>query len=118
MCYPFSVPRAFLAFFALAVALSLAACRHPTGEQCEALCWRYNELHYWERFEKDAQGLTAGAREGLRAERQAAWDDMKKRGFDPGLENCVRECRRSASPDAPACIEKSRTTAQADRCRD
>jgi hypothetical protein len=113
------VPRAsFAALLALAMASCLSACRHPTGEQCEVLCWRYNELQYWERFEVDARARTPDARAALRAEREKTWSEMRARTFDPGLENCVRACRRSAPPDAPACIEQSRTKAQADRCLD
>ena len=104
-----------VALVALAVA-SLAGCQKPTGEQCERICWRYNELAYWERFESEARNLAPAAREKLRAERQKAWAAMRARKFDPQLENCIRDCRRGASLDDVACMEKARTTAEAKAC--
>ncbi len=100
----------------LAAAAALAACEHPTAEQCQRMCWRYNELAYWERFEAEAKDKTAEEREKLRAERQKTWTEMAARKFDPRLENCVRDCRRGASPDDVACVEKARTTAEARDC--
>ncbi|HUS63020.1 MAG TPA: hypothetical protein VMZ28_00710 [Kofleriaceae bacterium] len=95
---------------------AVAGCRRATPEQCDALCMRYNELGYWERFEKDAASLAPDAREKLRAERQKAWDEIAKREFDPGRENCVKECRRSAKPDDIKCVEKAKTLAAAKDC--
>jgi len=112
------VPRAFLAVILLTVGLSVAACRHPTGEQCEVLCWRYNWLQYWERFEAEAARLSPDGRAALRAEREKTWSEMRARTFDPGLENCVRGCRGGAPPDAPACVERSTTKDEAQRCLD
>jgi hypothetical protein len=100
----------------LAAAAALAACEHPTEEQCHRICWRYNELAFWERFEAETRDKPAEEREALRAERKKIWDEMSARKFDPRLENCVRDCRRGASPDDVPCVEKARTTAEARQC--
>ena len=92
------------------------ACRRATPEQCDKLCMRYNELGYWERFEKDAAALAPEARDALRAERQKQWDEIVKREFDPGRENCVKECRRSAKPEDIECVEGAKTLAAAKDC--
>lgn len=115
MCYASCVHRLLL-LLALAFAAVLAACEHPTAEQCQRMCWRYNELAYWERFETESKNLTAEEREKLRAERVKTWAEMSSRKFDPRLENCVRDCRRGASPDDVACVEKARTTHEAHEC--
>jgi hypothetical protein len=111
------VHRLLLPFaLALAAAAALAACERPTTEQCQRMCWRYNELAYWERFEAESRNLTPEKREELRAERKKTWAEMSSRKFDPRLENCVRDCRAGASPDDAACVEKARTTAEAREC--
>jgi hypothetical protein len=111
------VRRLLLALTLAATAgLAAAACQRATVEQCERLCWRYNELGFWEAFEAEAARLAPDAREKLRAERVKSWAEMKARKFDPGLENCLRDCRRSASPDDLACVERARTVAEAKRC--
>ena len=115
MCYASPVHRLLL-ILALAGAPALAACEHPTAEQCQRICWRYNELAYWERFEAEAREKTPDERENLRAQRQKEWDELSARKFDPRLENCVRDCRTGASPDDVACVEKARTTAEARKC--
>ena len=108
--------------FRLAVLISLlvaaAGCRRATPEQCDKLCMRYNELGYWERFEKDAARLAPEARDALRAERQKQWDEIAKREFDPGRENCVKECRRSAKPEDIECVEAAKTLSAAKDCLD
>jgi hypothetical protein len=111
-----AVPRLLALLLAAALAAAAGACQHPTGEQCEQLCWRYNELHYWERFEREAAGLAPDARERLRAERQKEWAAMRALPFDPGLENCMRGCRRSAPADAVDCVRRATTSAQAEAC--
>ena len=95
---------------------ALFACNRPSPEQCDKLCRRYNELHYWERFEKDAAGLAPSARDKLRAERQAEWDAIAAREFDPGRENCVKQCRRAAKRDDVTCVEEAQTAAAAKEC--
>jgi hypothetical protein len=100
----------------LLLVLLPAACQRPNAEQCERLCWRFNELHFWEAFEKEAESLTPAAREALRAERQEAWDEMKTREFDPGLENCVRDCRKAGKPDEVDCVERAESSAAAKKC--
>ena len=100
----------------LCLLAAAAACRRATPEQCDKLCMRYNELGYWERFEKDAAALAPDARDKLRAERQKQWDEIAKREFDPGRENCVKECRRSARPDDIKCVEAATTLAAAKDC--
>lgn len=106
--------------FRAAVLLSLlaaaAGCRRATPEQCDKLCMRYNELGYWDRFDKDAAGLDAAAREKLRAERQKEWDEIARREFDPGRENCVKECRRAAKPEDIECVDGATTLAAAEAC--
>jgi hypothetical protein len=108
------VPRIVLT--ALLALAALAGCQRPSAEQCERICWRYNELAFWERFEVEARNLAPEARDKLRAERQKTWADMKARKFDPGLENCLRECRSGGSPDDVACVERARTEADAREC--
>jgi hypothetical protein len=119
VCYPLPVPRILIAaLLAIATASTLASCRRATGEQCERVCWRSNELAYWERFDAEAANLGADAREKLRAERQQKWAEMRARPFDPGLDNCVRQCRRGATPDDVACVERASTAAEAADCLD
>jgi len=105
---------------ALALALLLLAgapgCQRPTPEQCERLCWRYNELQFWDAFEKEVAGLPPAEVERRRAERRKAWEEIKAREFDPGLENCVRDCRRGSDPDQAACVDKATTAAEARAC--
>jgi hypothetical protein len=101
----------------LLVATTLG-CRRATPEQCDTLCMRYNELAFWDRFEKDAAALAPDARDKLRAERQKEWTDLSARDFDPGRENCVKECRRAASPEEVKCVEKSKSLAAAKDCLD
>ena len=108
--------RGLVLLFLLAAAV--AGCRRASPEQCDKLCMRYNELGFWERFEKDAASLAPDAREKLRAERQKEWDEIAKREFDPGRENCVKECRRSAKPEDIKCVEGAKTLAAAKDCLD
>jgi hypothetical protein len=49
-------------------------------------------------------------------ERKQEWAAMRKREFDPGLENCIKECRRAARPKDVACVEKATTAAAAQAC--
>ena len=102
----------------LAFAAALAGCQRLTAEQCEHICWRHNELSYWERYEAEAAGLAPDARAGLRAEREKTWREMRARPFDPGLENCLKDCRRGGYPSDLECVEKARTAAQAADCVD
>jgi hypothetical protein len=60
--------------------------------------------------------LAPEAREKLRAQRKKEWAAMRARKFDPQLENCIRDCRRGASPDDVACVDRARTTAEARAC--
>ena len=117
MCYALRMVRVALAVLLTAVA-SLAGCQRLTGEQCDELCWRYNEVSFWQRFEGETRGLGPAERGKLRAEREKIWTEMKARKFDPGLENCIRECRRSATPDDLACVERAKTAEQAGDCLD
>lgn len=96
--------------------LVATGCDRADKEQCERLCWRYNELHYWDAFEKETADMEPEAKKALRAERQAKWDEMRKREFDPGLDNCLKDCRRSASPDDVECVEKAQSAAAAKKC--
>jgi hypothetical protein len=117
VCYLFPVSRLLTAAL-LALAVELAGCQRPTGEQCERLCWRSNELNFWQKFDLETRDKPPAEVEKLRAERRKTWDEMKAREFDPGLENCVRECRRSASVDDVACVERATTAEQAAACLD
>lgn len=110
------VRRLLLAVTILAITGLASACQRPTAEQCERLCWRFNELGFWEAFEAETASLAPDAREKLRAERQKTFSEMRARKFDPGLDNCRRDCRRGASPDDVDCVERARTTAQAREC--
>lgn len=107
--------RLFAAALALS-ALVLPGCQRPTPEQCDHICWRVNELGYWERFEAEARSLAPDARAALKAEKEKAWADLKKVSFDPGLDNCVKECRRAAHPDDVPCADKATTFAAAQEC--
>ena len=95
---------------------SLAACQRMSAEQCQKICWRFNELAFWERFEKEAAGLAPEARDKLRAERQAQLEEIRTREDDPGRDNCLKECRRAAKPEDVACVEKATTSAAAQAC--
>jgi len=111
------VPRILLvALLAFAALAALPGCQRATAEQCERLCWRHNELGFWANFESEARNLAPDAREKLRAERQKIWAGIKARKFDPGLENCMRDCRRSASPADVECVERARTIVEAKKC--
>jgi len=115
--YPWAVSRLLLAAaLAVAAALPLSACQRPTDEQCIHICWRYNELGFWEQFEAEAATLSPDARASLRAEREKTWAEMKARKVDPGFDNCVRECRRAARPEDVACVDAAKTAAAAQRC--
>jgi len=99
------------------VGTSLAGCKQrPTPEQCEDLCWKYNELHFWEKFEAQSADFTPQAKEEARAARQKVWDDMKARSFDPGLKNCVTECKRGGEAKQVPCMEKAETAKAARAC--
>jgi hypothetical protein len=100
----------------LALLAVTAGCRRASPEQCDALCMRYNELGYWDRFEKETAALAPDAREKLRAERQKEWGEIAKREFDPGRENCVKECRRAAKPEDIKCVEGATTLEAAKAC--
>jgi hypothetical protein len=119
VCYPFPVSRTLLALLlACAAAVAAGACQRPTAEQCARICWRSNEIGFWERFETEARNLAPAKRDELRAERQKIWNEIKARKFDPLLENCLKECRRSGAAGDVECVEKARTVAQIKDCLD
>ena len=98
-------------------ALALAGCNRLTPEQCEHICWRVNELGYWERFEEEARGSAPDARAALKAQWERRWTERRnKKDFDPGLDNCVRECRRAANPEDVPCVDQATTFAAAQAC--
>ena len=98
-------------------ALVLPACQRPTPEQCDHICWRVNELGYWERFENEARSLAPDARAALKAEWDKRWTEGRnKQTLDTGLDNCVKECRRAAHPDDVACVDRATTFAAAQAC--
>lgn len=108
------MPRRLL--FLVAAALLVAACQRMSGEECEKICWRFNELSFWEKVEAEGKGLPPDGLARLKAERQKQWEELRKREFDPGLENCVKECRRAARPEDVACVEKATSAAAAQAC--
>ena len=55
---------------AVATLLLAAACQGPSKEDCERLCWRYNELQFWSAFETQAKDLSPADRVTLKAERR------------------------------------------------
>jgi hypothetical protein len=118
VCYLLPVSRILIAALLAAVAVSQSSCQRPSGEQCERLCWRYNELNYWKQFDAETRELAPDARAKRRSEREKEWAAMRARNFDPGLDNCVRNCRRSASPGDVECVEKATTAEQAADCLD
>jgi hypothetical protein len=96
--------------------LYAAGCQRVSPQDCEKICWRFNELAFWEKVAAEGQGLPPDGRERLKAARQTEWDAIRKRDFDPGLENCVKECRRGAKPEDVACVEKAKTAETAQAC--
>ncbi len=97
--------------------LVLPGCTRLTPEQCEGICWRVNELGYWERFEKEARALSPDARAKLKAEWEQRWSaERSKTELNRGLDNCIKECRRAANPEDIACVEKATTFAAAQAC--
>jgi hypothetical protein len=100
----------------IAAALLLAACQRVSGEDCEKICWRFNELSFWEKVAEEGKSMSPDGREQLMAQRKKDWQDMVKREFDPGLENCVKECRRAGKPEDVECVAKAKTAAAAQAC--
>jgi len=100
----------------IAAAALLAACQRVSGEDCEKICWRFNELAFWEKVADESKVLPPDGRERLMVQRKKDWEAMRKREFDPGLENCVKECRRAARPEDLACVDKAKTAAAAQAC--
>jgi hypothetical protein len=101
---------------AACLTLSLAACGRPSHEECVRLCWRYNELQYWDRFERDAAALDPEARAALKTERQRSWDEQRKQDADKGRDNCVTGCRQGGKRSQVACVDKAKTAAEAVAC--
>jgi hypothetical protein len=108
------MPRRLLLL--VAPLLLAAACQRVSGEECEKVCWRFNELSFWEKVAEEGKDLPPDGRARLKAERQKDWEALRKREFDPGLENCVKECRRAARPEDVACVDKATTAAAAQAC--
>ncbi|HEU5057442.1 MAG TPA: hypothetical protein VFU21_12985 [Kofleriaceae bacterium] len=100
----------------LAAALAAGGCQRVSPQNCEKICWRFNELSFWERVAEEGKDLPPDGRERLKAARQKEWEAMRKREFDPGLENCIKECRRAARPEDVTCVEKATTAAAAQAC--
>lgn len=98
-------------------ALALVGCNRLTPEQCDHICWRVNELGYWERFEKDASALAPDARAALKVQWEERWAaERNKKELNLGLDNCVKECRRAANAEDIACVDKATTFAAAQAC--
>lgn len=104
-----------LRFFVVAVLLA-TGCQRVSPQECEKICWRFNELAFWEKVADEEKDLPPDGRERLKAARQEEWAEIRKREFDPGLENCVKECRRAARPEDVACVEKATSSKAAQAC--
>jgi hypothetical protein len=102
--------------FLVVGALLAVGCQRVSPQECEKICWRFNELAFWEKVAVEGKELPPDGRERLKLARQKEWDAIRKREFDPGLENCVKECRRAARPDDVACVEKATTSEAAQAC--
>ena len=100
------------------LALGAGCKKRPTPEQCLEMCWKFNELSFWDTFEKETADLTDGQRDKARAEQQEAWDAMKDRAFDPGLKNCITSCKRGGDVDQVLCMDEAKTAADARACFD
>lgn len=100
----------------LLAALLVAGCQRVSGDNCKKICLRFNELAFWEKVELEGKELPPDGRERLRAERQKDWEAIRTREFDPGLDNCIKECRRAARPEDIACVEEATTSAAAQAC--
>lgn len=100
----------------VAAAALLTACQRVSGADCEKICWRFNELTFWEKAAEEARTLPPDGRQRLMDQRKKDWEAMRRREFDPGLENCIKECRRAARPEDVACVEKATTAAAAQAC--
>ena len=106
----------FRVLFVVAIALAAAGCQRVSPQDCEKICWRFNELAFWEKVADEGKDLPPDGRERLKLARQKEWQEMRKREFDPGLENCIKECRRAGRPEDVACVEKATTAAAAQAC--
>jgi hypothetical protein len=98
----------------LLAVLALSACQRLSREECETLCWRYSELQYWAEFERLAADLSPADRETLKAEKAAAWAELRKQ--HRSRDNCVSACRRGGTKAEAACVAKAETSAAAAAC--
>ncbi len=102
---------------AAGLAFIVAGCaRRPTPEQCQEICWKYNELNYWQAFEDRTKDLGPAEKESAREASQKAWDDIEGRNFDPGLKNCITSCKRGGKASMVECMEKAESAAAARVC--
>ena len=102
--------------FVLLAAVLLAGCQRVSGDACKKICLRFNELSFWEKVAAEGKDLPPDGRDRLKAERQKEWEAIVAREFDPGLDNCIKECRRAARPEDVACVEKATTATAAQAC--
>ena len=96
--------------------LAVGCTRRPTPEQCQEICWKFNELTFWETFEAETADFSKDEKEKARAERKVLWDEIKERAFDPGLRNCITGCKRGGELSQVDCMQKAETGAAAKLC--
>jgi len=107
----------WLALCTVLAAMVVGCAKRPNPEQCREICGRYMELNFWDKFEQDAADLGAGDKATLRAERQVIFDQIKAREKDPGLENCVMDCRRGGEIHQIECMKKATNGPEARACQ-
>ncbi len=99
------------------LAVAFLGCDKPEYEECRQLCWKFNELHYWESFEKETADLGPAEKAKARAEREELWNEMKNAEENKELDNCVTACRQSGKKSDVACVLKAETAEQARACK-
>jgi hypothetical protein len=121
LCYLSRVPvprrLGVLAPVLAALALLLAAgCKKPTPDECREICWKFNELAFWDAFEVEAAELSPEEKAEARAEREEVWAEIKDRAFDSGLNNCIVNCRDQGKQSQVPCVRAAETAAAARAC--
>ena len=102
--------------FVLCLSFAVLGCQKPTHEECKEICMKGNVLGQWERFERETADLTPEekAERKVQVEKQIA--EIEARKHDPGLENCVTDCRQGGRKSDVECVRKAKTTAEVKDC--
>lgn len=108
--------RWLFAILIAVAAVGTSGCDKPEYEACRQLCWKYAELHFWEKFDKETADLSPEDKAKARAEREELWNEMKNLEHDPGRENCITSCRQGAKKSDVACVLAAKTAAEARAC--